>query len=123
MKPNFKFNWGAFALTPIFGFATKSWLCLLSLIPPLTLPMGILAGFYAPKWAYESGYFSTVEEFNAVMDTWNRAGKYMIITTLIALIPVFLLVIFVFGITMSSANFFSELPSYTQELVKFTTLL
>lgn len=98
-EPNFKFNWGAFLMTLPFGFANKAWMCFLSLIPGLGFIFQIVAGICGAKWAYESGEFATVEEFNAVMKSWNRAGLW----TLIVLAIYIVLFIAIFAIAIGSA--------------------
>lgn len=96
-EPNFKFNWGAFLMTLPFGFANKAWLCFLSLIPGLGLIFSIVAGFCGAKWAYESGEFATVEEFNAVMKSWNRAGLFSLIITAIVIVLYIAIIAIVIG--------------------------
>ena len=112
-EPNFKFNWGAFMYPLHFGFATKSWLCFLALIPGCFFIFQILAGFCAPKWAYDNGHFNTVEEFNAVMDTWDRMGKFTFILMLIATSLVFAeIFFFFFSIKEISNEVISEVPNF-----------
>lgn len=106
-EPNLKFNWGAFFLPLHFGFATKAWLCFLALIPGINIIFCFVSGFAGPQWAYESGHFATVEEFNAVMDTWNRTGKFMLITTLISLVSaaiMFFGIIALAGVSVASLS-------------------
>ena len=96
-EPNLKFNWGAFLMTLPFGFANKAWLCFLSLIPGIGFIFSIIAGFCGARWAYESGEFATVEEFNAVMKSWNRAGIWTLIVTGVVIALYLLIFIFLIG--------------------------
>jgi hypothetical protein len=123
LQPNLKFNWGAFVFTPVFGFATKQWFCLLSLIAPISFIVSLIAGFLAPQRIYESGYYSSVEEFNAVMDSWNRAGKFAIIFTLLTTLSVFFLALFV--VLLFSAVYTGDaidISKYARELVLSTNM-
>ena len=123
MQPNLKFNWGAFALTPAFGFATKQWFCLLSLITPISFIISIISGFLAPKWIYESGYYSTVEEFNAVMHSWDRAGKFTMASILLAFIPLILFMMLIFFLfAVDTGSDFANISNYSQELIKYTNI-
>jgi hypothetical protein len=106
-EPNLKFNWGAFFLPLHFGFATKAWLCFLALIPGINFIFCFVSGFAGAQWAYESGHFATVEEFNAVMDSWNRAGKFMLISTLISMAMVAIMffgILAVMGVGIASVS-------------------
>ena len=110
-EPNLKFNWGAFLMTLPFGFANKAWMCFLSLIPGIGFIFSIIAGFCGARWAYESGEFATVEEFNAVMKSWNRAGKIMFWVTFIFLVIYFVLIFGIIGIGVFS-EIMNELSYY-----------
>lgn len=104
MEPRLKFNWGALMFAPIFGIANKAWLCLLSLVPGIGFIFSIVSGFCAPKWAYDSGEFQTVEEFNAVMKSWNRAGVASAIATGAFILLYFLFFGAIFAMIFSAAN-------------------
>lgn len=84
-KANLKWNWGAFMMPLQFGIGNKAYLCLLALIPILSFIWIFVAGAKGAKWAFESGDFDTVKEFNASMKTWNRAGAVMAIICAIAI--------------------------------------
>lgn len=103
-EPNLKFNWGAFLMTLPFGFANKAWMCFLSLIPGIGFIFSIIAGFCGARWAYESGEFATVEEFNAVMKSWNRAGLFSLIVTAAILVLYFVLFAVIIGSFASLAS-------------------
>lgn len=90
MMPKTGWNWGAFMLSWPFGFGNKTYLPLLSLltiIPFIGWIFGIVwwfvCGACASGWAWKNGTYRTVAEFNAAMDSWNRAGLVMFIISLV----------------------------------------
>lgn len=68
-------SWGAFVLTAPFGIGNGVYLSLLSLIPIFSLFWSFVCGAKGYEWAQNSGTYNTVEEFNAAMGSWDRAGK------------------------------------------------
>lgn len=83
--------WGAFMYNWIWGIAHKCYLPLLCFIPIFGLFWLFVCGAKGHSWAMNSGLFRTVEEYNASMSTWNRAGKFALIFTIVFLILYFLL--------------------------------
>lgn len=87
-EPNFNWNFGGFALSFYFAFGTGVWTALVptilmafawipfvgGLLSIISLICSIITGKKGAVWAWNTGRFETVKEFNAVMRTWNRAG-------------------------------------------------
>ena len=80
-KANRKWNWGAFALPFPFGVINQVNKCYFSLIPVFGIIWTVVCGLKGTTWAFESGQFSSVKEFNDSMDRWNRAGIATCIST------------------------------------------
>lgn len=78
-EPRLKWNWGAFMLTLPFAIGNCAYLGLLCLVPGLNFIWCFFAGAEGARWAYESGMFANIDEFNGAMESWNRAGKIMFI--------------------------------------------
>lgn len=68
-------SWGAFMFNLPFGFGNKAYLTLLTLVPLLNIVWIFVCGAKGHEWAQNSGVYNTVEEFNAAMNSWDRAGK------------------------------------------------
>lgn len=69
-----KWNWGAAFLSVPYAFGSYSYLCLVGLVPVVSWFWWIVCGIYGEKWAWNSGKFSSKEEFYIVQNSWNRAG-------------------------------------------------
>ena len=82
-QPKNGWSWGAFMYSWIWGIANYTYLPLLSFVPILSLFWPFVCGACGHKWAMNSGRFKTVEEFNAVQNSWDRAGKFMFFISLI----------------------------------------
>jgi hypothetical protein len=67
-------NWGAFLLCPIWSIGNGVWIGLLSLIPLTGFAMNIILAIKGNEWAWESGRWSTVEEFKKNQRRWAIAG-------------------------------------------------
>ena len=68
-------SWGAFMFSIPFGIGNKAYLTLLTLVPLLNFVWLFVCGAKGHEWAQNSGAYATVEEFNAAMGSWDRAGK------------------------------------------------
>ena len=65
-------NWGAFALTWIWGIDNKVWLSFLALIPvlPVTLAMMIILGIKGNEWAWQCKKWDSIEQFRHKQRVW-----------------------------------------------------
>ena len=97
-----KWNWGAFTFNMFWGIGNYSYLPLLCLIPVFNLIWMFVCGFKGNEWAWKSGKFSSVEDFLAVQDTWNRAGFVSFIIGLIVLVLYIILLAF----TLAGSHFY-----------------
>lgn len=68
-------SWGAMMWGWIWGIGNHTYWPLLGLIPILNCFWWIVCGIKGHDWAYQSNHFNSVEEFNAVQDSWDTAGK------------------------------------------------
>lgn len=96
--------WGAFMYNWIWGIAHKCYLPLICLIPGLGFIWLFVCGAKGHEWAMNSGMFRTVEEYNASMTTWNRAGKFAFIFYIIFFILYFIIFFGIFGMALFSAG-------------------
>ena len=110
-QPKTGWSWGASMLGCIWGFGNHTYMPFLSFIPILNMFWWIICGIKGYEWALNSGHFKTVEEFNAVQDSWDRAGKFYLIFMLIILAVYFLFFFVVFGATLTAA--LAELSTYS----------
>lgn len=99
-----KWNWGAAIFPLYFGIGCHSWLCILSVIPILNLIWWVVCGMLGAKWAWKSKYFSSEDEFNKTMKTWNTAGFVGLIVKIILLIILILISDFVIGLAAAGAT-------------------
>lgn len=74
VQPVRGWNWGAFMFTFVWGIANGCWQPFLVFVPLLNIIWPFVCGFKGHTWAMKSGTWRTVEEYNAVMKSWNRAG-------------------------------------------------
>lgn len=95
-KPKLGWNWGAFMHPILFGFANKAYLCFLTLIPVIGVFWQIICGIKGADWASKN--FNGTKEFNAVMNSWNRAGLLSFIVFVIGIVLYVLLIGSVYGI-------------------------
>lgn len=85
------FNWGAFALGPIWAFGNKLYLlAILSFIPLVNIILAFVAGFKGNEWAARNLDYRDMDEFAHIQEPWNRAG---IISFIIAFSLAFLYVV------------------------------
>jgi len=69
-------NWGAFALTWIWGVSNKVWLSLLVFIPVPIFPLvwAIILGVKGNEWAWQNKKWESVAQFKDTQGKWNTAG-------------------------------------------------
>lgn len=101
-QPVTGWNWGACMYGWIWGLANGTWMPLLGILPILNIFWWIVCGIKGNEWAMNSGMWKTVEEFNAVQKSWNRAGKIMFWLTFIFLIFYFVLIFGILGVGVLS---------------------
>lgn len=104
--PTTGWNWGAMMYGWVWGLANGTWMPLLGIIPVLNLFWWIVCGLKGNEWAMNSGMWRTVEEFNAVQKSWNRAGKFMFWFAMIFTL------IYVGIIAIAGVGVLSELSNY-----------
>lgn len=100
-QPKTGWSWGASMLGWIWGFGNHTYMPFLSFIPILNIFWWIVCGIKGYEWALNSGHFKTVEEFNAVQDSWDRAGKCYLVFMLIILAIYFIFFFIIFGATFA----------------------
>ena len=110
-QPVTGWNWGACMYGWIWGLANGTWMPLLGILPVLNMFWWIVCGIKGNEWALNSGMWKTVEEFNAVQKSWNRAGKIMFWVTFIFLVIYFVLIFGIIGIGVFS-EVMNELSYY-----------
>lgn len=95
-------NWGAFMMPLQFGMGNKAYLAFLALIPVLSIIWIFVTGSQGAKWAFESGAFANIDEFNGAMESWNRAGKIMAIICAV-------IIVFYIAIIVALGNFVASI--------------
>lgn len=96
-QPVSGWSWGAFMFSWAWGIGNKCYLTLLTLVPFLNWIWIFVCGAKGHDWAKESGLYKTVEEYNAAMESWNRAGKVMFFVMLGLIAFYILFFVFIFG--------------------------
>ncbi|MEE8393559.1 MAG: cytochrome c oxidase assembly factor Coa1 family protein [Rhodospirillales bacterium] len=76
-------NWGALFLNVFWGIGNRTWIALLTLIPPLTLIMPFVLGARGNKWAWANRSWDDAEHFRGVQRTWGRIGAVFFIFFLV----------------------------------------
>jgi hypothetical protein len=92
-------NWGAFLMPLQFGIANKAYMTFLMLVPLLNFVWPFICGIKGAEWAYESGLFKNIDEFNGAMKSWNRIGFVMFVLILVLIIFYILIFAFIINIT------------------------
>lgn len=87
----------------VFAIGTKSWLCLLNLVPFLNIVWMFIAAAKGEKWAWDSGFYEDERSFRKSMQTWNRAGAFLAIIALISVAITILLLCL--GVLTLNASF------------------
>ncbi len=83
VEPVTGWSWGAFSFNWLWGIGNHCYWPLLVFIPILSFLWMIICGLKGYEWALNSGRFDSVEEFNAVQESWDRAGIAMCIVGII----------------------------------------
>lgn len=96
-QPVSGWSWGAFMFNWVWGIGNKCYLPLLVFVPILNWIWIFICGAKGHDWARESGLYQTVEEYNAAMNSWNRAGKVMFFVMLGFLAIYVIFFVFLFG--------------------------
>ena len=112
VTPDFHWNWGAFMLNWVFGFANKAWLCFLCFVPLLHIVWIFVCGARAERWAWESGMFENGAAFRTTMRTWNRAGLLLFIVTIVVVVLYAVLGAAVFGFLHSQGYDISDISTF-----------
>lgn len=76
-------SWGAFMLAVPFGIGNGVYLSLLSLIPIFSLFWSFVCGAKGYEWAQNAKTYASVESFNEVMESWDRAGKVLFVAEIL----------------------------------------
>ena len=97
-QPVSGWSWGAFMFSWAWGIGNKCYLPLLVFVPLLNWIWIFVCGAKGHEWAKNSGLYQTVEEYNAAMNSWNRAGKVMFFIMLGFIALYLLLFVGIFGI-------------------------
>ncbi|MGM0125506.1 hypothetical protein IGI37_002905 [Enterococcus sp. AZ194] len=103
-----RWNWGAFAFNIFWGIGNKTYLPLLCLIPVFNLVWVFICGAKGNEWAWQSGDYHSVEEFNRVQKSWNIAGIAKFVISLVLGLFMLLVIPVIIGF---SAYFFEEFRS------------
>lgn len=94
-----KWNWGAFVLPVMWGIGNKAYWSLLCMIPVFGWFWRFVSGLKGNEWAYKSsgvGPKSTLK----IQESWNRAGKLVLIIAIIIAVLVVLIYMF-FGLLLA----------------------
>jgi len=70
----FKWNWGAFLMSWIWGLGNRTYIALLCLIPVVNLVMMFVLGVNGSKWAWKNGKWENLEKFNHIQGQWTAFG-------------------------------------------------
>ena len=104
IEPKCKWNWFAFLNPILFAFGTKAWLCLLYFIPFISFVWCFVSGACAERWAWDSGFYDDEKSFRKAMQTWNRAGVFMAIVSLIMIVAIVIISILFAGTLLTRLN-------------------
>lgn len=83
-----KWNWGAFTFNIWWGIANRVWLVFLMLVPLFNIIWVFILAYNGNKWAYTK-YSETRDDrevFNYAQRTWNRAGFWSFIISIILIV-------------------------------------
>lgn len=96
-----KWNWGAFMFNIFWGLGNGSYLPLLCFIPVFNLVWMFVCGAKGNQWAWKKGNYTDVETFLAVQKTWNKAGLWSFILSILFMILYF---VAIFALSVSLAS-------------------
>ncbi len=84
VAPEFSWNWGAFALYPIWGFFNGCWWGIfIALFFGWTIIPNFIFGIYGSRWSWENKHWSSAQEFNQAQSSWSTAGIIILCLNLI----------------------------------------
>lgn len=92
-EPTYKWSWGAFSFTWLWGIGNEALLTLFCLIPFFNIVWIFVCGAKGHEWAWKSGKFRSIEEFERVQQTWDRAGLVAFIATVITFLTIIFLMV------------------------------
>ena len=87
-EPVHGWSWGAFMLPVSFSIGNGVYLPLLSLIPIFGFFWSFVCGAKGYEWAQNAKTYFSVESFNEVMESWDRAGKFFFVVSIFLAIAV-----------------------------------
>jgi hypothetical protein len=97
------FNWGAFLLNWIWGIMHGKYItllyfvaCLIPIVGPLAI--SIWFGIEGNKWAWNSGTWKSVEEFNKKQRAWVKLWIILLVFSIILLLKFFIFLVLVSNI-------------------------
>ena len=106
-QKDFHWNWGAFMFSIFFGFATKAWLCFLTLVPLVNIVWPFVCGAKGEKWAWETGEYD-FNAFQVMVKSWNRAGLFAFI---LAVVVIVINIVAAASFTALIASFFNNMST------------
>lgn len=98
--PKLGWNWGAFTYNWIWGVGNRCYLPLICLVPFVGFIWMFVCGACGNKWAWESGFFTSAQEFNKTQSTWNRAGLVSFLVGLGIFILYFIFIALFIGLSV-----------------------
>jgi hypothetical protein len=105
-----RWNWGAFMFNFIWGIGNKTYMPLFVLIPFFNIVWIFVCGAKGNEWAWKAGEYKSVEEFNMVQSTWNRAG---LVSFIISVVSCILMILFS---AVIGAAMYSMMPGWSNTL-------
>lgn len=97
-----KWNWGAFQFSAFWGIGNKTYLPLLALIPIFNFIWMFVCGFKGNQWAWKKYEDKDLNTFLKVQETWNRAGFWGFIISILSFILIFIFQLFITFTTLNS---------------------
>lgn len=95
-----RFNWGAFFLYPLWGFANGMWWTfLIAIFFGWTIIPNILFGIMGSKWAWQNKHWRNLNHYIKVQYSWKKWGIG------IFLVNVFLTILFVIILMAMTSDF------------------